>query len=968
MRIPITAYLILFACLPFHGFAQAPDQKTGMGNATLQESNLPVVVVNTNQDIRVDARIVGHMGIIWNKGFEKNSVSEPYNDYDGRIAIEYRGHSSLGFPKKSYRLETQDQDGMNLNTRILDMPADDDWILYAPYSDKTLMRNFLVYTLAAEINDYAPRVRFCELIVNDEYKGVYVMTEKIKEHNDRVDIAELTAQDTEEPEITGGYLFRKDWTESGDNLLYLNYSQLNLIVNEPRQEEITARQQDWLTGHLNAFDEQLHTTGEYADYVDVTSFAENFILVEFAKNIDGYRLSTYFHKDRGKKIKAGPVWDYNLSLGNADYNDGWDPEGWYYPLITEHQLFWFKEMIADTSFMDSTLARWKQLRKGPLSLHHIYSLMDHWSMQLSDAQRRNFSKYDILGRYVWPNPGYPQSGSFGYNAPTSGAPGTWEGEVAVMKDFIKKRLKWMDEQFGVHSLRAHLKVDNPPYGKIIHHQGIVEDSNAVELLDEDSLLQLSALPGQGYRFDRWELRKTGYETTTLVVKGSSWKYLDEGTEPAGEWVEAGFDDSSWEEGPAQLGYGDGDEQTIVDYGPDENDKYITTYFRHSFNIGDTSRYKEMNLKLLRDDGALVYLNGQEVIRSNMPDGEISNYTYASEYISGAAESNFEEFVVDKEHFVNGENILAVEIHQSYFTSSDISFDLSLEGILKRENSGPLTIGEERQLTYKLQDNRSLITAFFEKHQQDSIAPVINEFMAFNRNGIKDDFFENDDWIELYNPLSQPVDIEGLYISDETANPRKYRFPSNVPDKTTIAALDYSIIWADGDSLQGPLHLNFRLDKETEAITLAREENGELTFLDVVTFHRQTSDVSRGRYPDGSLIWRDFNVPTPGESNVLGPTEPTGINRSKGEGYSLQANYPNPFQHTTTIRYRIPVGEYVKIAVYNSMGELVKVLVNQKKSPGVHTIRWHTEGLAPGVYFYRMTSGNYSQVKKALIVQ
>jgi hypothetical protein len=949
-------------------YAQNKRTESGKAVDELTESGLPIVVINPSGEIKDEDRIYAHMGIIWNKGEKRNHISDHHNDYDGRIMIELHGKSSLMFDKKSYRFETQKSNRQNLNTSILDMPAEDDWILYGPYSDKTLLRNFLIYTLAGEINDYAPRVRFCEVIVDSEYQGIYVMTEKIEVDNDRVDIAELSPQDNSEPAITGGYIFRKDKIDPGDNLLSLAISSVDLIINEPKADEINEAQEQWLRDHLYEFDRQLHNEGNYADYVNVESFVYNFLIVEFAKNIDGYRLSTYFHKDREEKIVAGPVWDYNFSLGNADYHEGWSPQGWYYPLITENQLFWFKEMIEDPKFINYSGRLWSKLRKDQFSLHHIFSLIDHWKGKLDEARKRNFSKYQILGRYLWPNPGYPQSGSYGYNAPKTGGPLTWEEEIEQLKDFIRNRLKWMDEQFGLTSMKIRLKVDEPPHGKIIHNQHIINDSSCTEIFREDSILHLTAFPSQGYRFKHWVKTKVGDKTGQIIKKGSTWRYFDQGNEPADEWAESSYNDSAWKEGEAQLGYGDGDEKTVISYGGDANNKFVTTYFRHRFTIEDTNKYEKLIVELLVDDGAVVYLNGEEAFRYNMPEGTIYYDTFASGYLSDGEESTFKSFNINEALLIHGENVLAVEVHQANRTSSDVSFDLGLSGIIKSEDSGPLVIGEERNLSFKLKDNVSLITAHFEKNEQDTVSPVINEFLALNNSGIRDDFFERDDWIELYNPLNRATDIGGLFVSDDPRGPRKYQIPDDVPEKTTIDPKDYLILWADNDSAQGPLHLNFRLDKDSETITLARENNDQLIFLDVVSFFRQTSDVSRGRLPDGTLSWRFFNIPTPGESNKIIEKEVGTENHSQSLNYILNGNYPNPFKNFTTIGYYIPRKEHVNISIYNSLGHLVKILVNKPQPAGSHTVHWHASELPAGIYFYKMTCGSYSEVKRALIMR
>lgn len=166
---------------------------------------------------------------------------------------------------------------------------------------------------------------------------------------------------------------------------------------------------------------------------------------------------------------------------------------------------------------------------------------------------------------------------------------------------------------------------------------------------------------------------------TLVSAGSSWTYLDDGSNQGTAWRALVFDDSSWASGPAQLGYGDGDEATTLSFGSDANNKYITTYFRRVFTVTDTTTYTALSLKLLRDDGAVVYFNGNELFRSNMPAGPIEYQTLAATTVGGPDESTFFTFTINPSSLISGTNIIAVEIHQVDAASSDISFDLELIG-------------------------------------------------------------------------------------------------------------------------------------------------------------------------------------------------------------------------------------------------------------------------------------------------
>ena len=196
-------------------------------------------------------------------------------------------------------------------------------------------------------------------------------------------------------------------------------------------------------------------------------------------------------------------------------------------------------------------------------------------------------------------------------------------------------------------------------------------------------------------------------SVTFVPKGSVWKYLDDGSDQGTAWTARGFNDAGWASGPAQLGYGDGDEATVVSYGPDPGNKYITTYFRRLFVVSNAGPVTNLNLSILRDDGAVVYLNGSEVFRSNMPTGPIDYLTFASTVVGGADEtSNYYQGSVTPSILVNGTNVLAVEIHQANVTSSDISFDLELSGSAFPPNQPPAaSAGADQTIT--LPENATL---------------------------------------------------------------------------------------------------------------------------------------------------------------------------------------------------------------------------------------------------------------------
>lgn len=421
-------------------------------------SNLPIVIIDS---FGTDVDALGRT-TFYSEAFSTFINPDPATgratplspaDFAGNSGMRVRGSSSAWlFPKKQYRFETWDESGNDTDVSLLGLPPESDWVLNAPWSDKSMMRNQIAYGQGGKMGDYSPRTRHFELFFNpdggsvgmEHYQGIYLLVERIKISDERLDLAQLEPGDSTEPDITGGYILRKDRIGSGDRSVTTNIERVPLLFHEP--DTPTAAQINYVRDYLNDFETALHGPHSadpdlgFRAFIDEDSFIDQHLLTEGMRNADGYRLSTYFHKDREGLLKAGPAWDFNLGLGNASFNRAQFPDGWHYEDVDPNRFlppyYWYEEMFRDPAFERAYWDRYFQLRENqwdlPTFMGEINDLADLLSAEASD---REFARWPTLGVDTYANaPGYQNRL-------------TYQAEVDDLTDFLTRRLLWMDTQF-----------------------------------------------------------------------------------------------------------------------------------------------------------------------------------------------------------------------------------------------------------------------------------------------------------------------------------------------------------------------------------------------------------------------------------------------------------------------------------------------------------------------------------------
>jgi hypothetical protein len=402
-------------------------------------SVLPIVKLTTvNNAINNDVKVPVVMEIIDNGPGLLNSTADTLYSYEGTIMTEWQGFTGPGYPKKNYDFDLVDANGNKIDTSLLGMPAENDWIFKAEYLDNSLLVNTVTYEFSRRMGQYAPRTRQCEVFLDGTYIGVYTLTEKVKRDNNRLDIAKMTSADTSGSELTGGYII--EMNINGDPAAWNSvYPPINSATSPhavefkyvyPKADSILPVQANYIKTYVDSFENALNGTNYtndtlgYRKWIDVGTFIDFLIVNEFSMNYDSYGRSTYMYKEKdtdGNKLCIGPPWDYDRAMAD-DPNSGWVWENthpyWPFP-------FWWSKLYTDSVYRHELACRWFSLREDVLKTPRFMAFIDSVSAPLFQGPAdRNFAVWQTLGA------------------------STYNAQVQQMKVFLYYRLAWIDNELA----------------------------------------------------------------------------------------------------------------------------------------------------------------------------------------------------------------------------------------------------------------------------------------------------------------------------------------------------------------------------------------------------------------------------------------------------------------------------------------------------------------------------------------
>lgn len=422
-------------------------------------SHLPIININTyNQPIPGEDK---------NK---ENYIIADINIYDGgnnvtvlgqngetsKARLRYRGRSSLSFDKKGYLIKFIDEQNLKINKSLLGMPEESDWVLHGPFIDKSLIRNYMWYNIGQEIMGQAPKTRFIELYVDNVYQGLYLAVEAVTQSKEsRIQISKVNKQS-----IANSYIILLD-VEKGTNTTYLNSfseytykltasnsADFNLIIEYPKEEDLTPEIKRYILDDFSLFEKTLYSLDykEYKEYINVDNFVDYFIINEFTQNYDAGYFSTYIYKDVSGKYNMY-IWDFNSANNNYEKN-----------FLGENQNFefdrnlWYEMLLKDPEFVERIINRYEELRKTYLSEEFLYNYIEQTTKYLGPSIDRNYS--------VW---GYTLDPNY-TKFVTSSMPRTHEEAIIELKKAIHERGAWLDKNIETLKQYSH-ESKNKKYNK-----------------------------------------------------------------------------------------------------------------------------------------------------------------------------------------------------------------------------------------------------------------------------------------------------------------------------------------------------------------------------------------------------------------------------------------------------------------------------------------------------------------------
>lgn len=408
---------------------------------TFTDSNLPIVLITTDKDpntnlpleILDDPKILASMKIIKRPDGSRNYLTDEntaeFLNYNGRIGIEIRGSTSQTLPKKPYGLTTLKADNTsNNNVSILGMPVENDWVLNSIAFDPSLIRDYISYNMSRQMGNYATKTEYCEVLLNGEYKGLYILQEKIKSNENRVNVIKIAEIDTSVPNVTGGYITKADKTTGGDPIAW-TMEETNFIHELPKPENVTPEQNTYIKDEFYKLADNVYNNSlldGYTSVIDVPSFVDFMLVNELSSNADVYQSSTFFHKDRNGKLRAGPVWDFNQTFGSTFTNSS-DVDEWQFSNGNRvGPEFWFA-LFDNGTFTCYLSKRWHEVTapNQPMNLTVLTNLIDTTLNYISEAIPRENQKWGTLTDHV--------------------------SEVSAIKTFISNRITWINNNIGPYA-------------------------------------------------------------------------------------------------------------------------------------------------------------------------------------------------------------------------------------------------------------------------------------------------------------------------------------------------------------------------------------------------------------------------------------------------------------------------------------------------------------------------------------